>query len=250
MSKFCANLNWLFLELPLLERFKAAKDAGFDAVEMLNPCDANVQDMVRALHRNGLEMALINCPPPNYTGGEPGFAAVSGSRFQLDFRRACRYAKELGAQHLHIMSGVAEGDDAYVVFVENLRWAAAEMPQQMLTIEPINRDDMPGYFLCDFDLALEIIELVNAPNLKLQFDAYHAQKIHGDVLGVWDRVKQHVLHVQVAQTPLRSEPDQGEIDYAAFFRKLREDDYAGWISGEYRPAEPQKKDYDWLLKYS
>ena len=246
MAKFCANLSLLFTELPFLERFGAAKAAGFDAVEVLFPYDVAVPDMLGELARLGLPLALINCPPPNYTGGERGFAALLGSRFQQDFKRSLRYAKALGAQHLHIMAGVAEGAEARACFVENLRWAAGFAPEQSLTIEPINRDDMAGYFLCDFDEALAIIEEVGAPNLRLQFDAFHAQKITGDVLGTWGRVAELVVHVQVGQTPHRTAPDQGDIDYGAFFKRLKVDGYKGWISGEYTPADRTELSLDWI----
>lgn len=236
MPRFCANLTMLFGEVPLPQRFGAARQAGFEAVEVLFPYDDPVPDMLDMLGRNRLTLALINCPPPNYTGGARGFAAVEGSRFQQDFRHAARYAKVLGAQHLHIMSGVAEGDAAREVLIQNLRWAAAEAPEQSLTIEPINTDDMPGYFLSDFDLAYDVVREVDAPNLRLQFDAYHAQKITGDVLGTWAKCRDLVAHVQVAQTPDRSEPDQGDIDYPAFFAQLDADGYQGWVSGEYRPT--------------
>ena len=172
-----------------MERFAAARAAGFDAVEVLFPYDVAVPDILKALARNDLPLALINCPPPNYTGGARGFAAVAGSRFRQDFKRSVRYAAALGAQHLHIMAGVAKGPDAKATFIENLRWAAADAPDQSLTIEPINQDDMPGYFLSDFDLAAEVIAAIDAPNLRLQFDVYHAQKINGDVLGTWARVR-------------------------------------------------------------
>lgn len=220
-----------------MERFGAARSAGFDAVEVLFPYDVAVPDMLDMLGRNDLPLALINCPPPNYTGGERGFAALPGSRFRQDFKRAARYAKALGAQHLHIMAGNAQGNDAKATFIENLRWAADEAPAQSLTIEPTNQDDMPGYFLSDFDLAADIIAQIDAPNLRLQFDAYHAQKITGDVLATWAKVADMTVHVQVAQTPNRTAPDQTDIDYTTFFAALDACGYRGWVSGEYTPAE-------------
>jgi len=248
MPKFCANLTWLFTELDFLERFEAAKEAGFDAVEVLFPYDVNAQDIVNELGKHELQMALINCPPPNYTGGAQGFAAIPGleERFRKDFGRALRYARTLGVQHLHIMSGVAEGDEAKATFVNNLRWAAAEAPDQSLTIEPINYDTMPGYFLNDFDLGREIVTAIDAPNLKLQFDTYHAAKITGDVLGTWEKVRDITAHVQVAQMPDRSEPDQGEIDYPAFFAMLDAQGYEGWIAGEYKPRGATNGGLAWI----
>jgi hydroxypyruvate isomerase len=250
MPKFCANLTWLFTELPFLERFEAAKQAGFDAVEVLFPYDVNAQDIVAELAKHELHMALINCPPPNYTGGPQGFAAVPGlqERFRRDFGRALRYAQTLGAQHLHIMSGVAEGDAAKTTFIENLRWAVAEAPNQSLTIEPINNETMPGYFLSDFDLGREIVTVIDAPNLRLQFDTYHAAKITGDVLGSWDAMRDVTAHVQVAQMPDRGEPDQGVIDYPAFFAMLDAQGYDGWVAGEYKPRAQTIDGVGWIKK--
>lgn len=248
MPKYCANLTWLFTELPFLERFEAAKAAGFDAVEVLSPYDVNAQAIVSELAKHELKMVLINCPPPNYTGGDQGFAAVPGleGRFRTDFKRALRYAETLGAQHLHIMSGVAAGDAARATFIENLRWAAAQAPRQSLTIEPINNETLPGYFLNDFDLGREIVTLIDAPNLRLQFDAFHAAKITGDVLGTWAAMRDITAHVQVAQMPDRGEPDEGQIDYPAFFAQLDAEGYAGWVSGEYKPRGETEDGLSWI----
>jgi len=248
VPKFCANLTWLFTELPFMERFAAAKEAGFDAVEVLFPYDVNAQDIVNEMARYELQMALINCPPPNYTGGDQGFAAVPGleARFRKDFTRAVRYARTLHATHLHIMSGVAEGLAAKETFLENLRWAAAEAPEQSLTIEPINTETMPGYFLNDFDLGREVVEAVAAPNLRLQFDTFHAAKITGDIMGTWAAMRDITVHVQVAQMPDRGEPDQGEIDYPAFFAQLDAEGYAGWVAGEYKPRSTTAAGVGWI----
>ena len=248
MPKFCANLTWLFTELPFIERFAAAKEAGFDAVEVLFPYDVNAQDIVAELARHDLQMVLINCPPPNYTGGPQGFAAVPGveDRFKTDFKRALRYAKTLGATHLHIMSGVAEGAEAKRTFVNNLRWAAKEAPEQSLTIEPINNETMPGYFLNDFDLGREVVTTINAPNLRLQFDTFHAAKITGDVMGTWARMRDVTAHVQVAQMPDRDEPDPGVIDYLAFFADLDAQGYQGLAAGEYKPRAETIDGLAWI----
>ena len=103
-----------------------------------------------------------------------------------------------------------------------------------LTIEPINRQDMPDYFLCDYDLALGIIEEVAAPNLYLQFDAYHAQRITGDMLGTWEAVRHRVGHIQIAGVPMRHEPDSGELNHAYLFEVIdevaAESGWAGWVA--------------------
>lgn len=234
----------------MLERPMAASMAGFDAVEILFPYDENAAELGTALARAKMPLALINCPPPNYTDpeGPRGFAAVPGEqhRFQGAFRRTLRYGGALGAEFIHIMAGVAEGADAKACFIENLTWAAAFAPKQKLTIEPINGGDMPGYFLNDFDVALEVLDAVNAPNLHLQFDAYHAAKITGDVLSVWEAVKHKVAHLQVGGVPDRHEPVGGDFDYPAFFQRLDKQKYKGWVSGEYNPAERTDENLSWI----
>ena len=248
MPKFCANLSWLFPELPFMERFKAAKAAGFDAVEVLFPYDCPTQDMRDQLVFCGLTFVLMNCPPPNATGGPQGFAAIPGleDRFRRDFDRTLRFSRVLKPRHLHVMAGAADGPDAETVFIDNLRWAAARAPDQSLTIEPINRIDMPGYFLADYDTAERVLAAVGAPNLSLQFDAYHAHRITGDVMAAWSAHGHRARHVQVAGYPGRHEPEGGEIDYPSFFARLDAEGYDGWVSGEYAPATTTGAGLGWI----
>jgi 2-dehydrotetronate isomerase len=247
MPRFAANLTYLFRELPFLDRFEAAAEAGFTGVEVLFPYDDAAGEITRRLRAHGLTMVLINAPPPNWAGGERGFAAVPGGveRFRHDFRRALRFAEALGARHLHIMAGKAQGLVARRTFIDNLRWAAARAPGTSLTIEPLNPVDMPGYFLNDFDLAAEVLDEVGAANLGLQFDMYHAQMITGDGMAVWDRHGGRARHIQVGSVPGRHEPVAGDIDYPAFFARLDAEGFAGWVSGEYNPAGRTQDGLGW-----
>ncbi|MDJ0630887.1 MAG: TIM barrel protein [Rhodobacter sp.] len=248
MPKFAANLTFLFKELPFLDRFEAAAEAGFDAVEVLFPYDDPVPDILRRLSRAGLPLALINTPPPNWAGGDRGFAAIPGGedRFRRDFKRALRYADRLKPRHIHIMSGLAAGREAHATYVRNLAWAAAEAPGQSLTIEPINPVDMPGYFLNDFECAAAVLAEVDAPNLGLQFDTYHARMLTGDVARTWATCRHLVRHVQVGGVPGRHEPDVGEIDHAAFFALLDAEGYDAFVSGEYNPRGRTEDGLGWI----
>lgn len=248
MPKFCANISWLFQEFPLLNRIEEAAEAGFGAVEILNPYETDVQAMVQALGRWNMTMALINCPPPNYTGGARGFAAVPGveDRFRRDFKRALRYARTLKAGIIHVMAGEASGPDAHQTYVENLRWAAAEAGDIVLTIEPLNPRDFPGYFLNDFYLARDVLVQVDMPNVQLQFDAYHAGQIHGDVPSLWADLHHLVAHVQIAQTPDRTEPVGGPIDFPSLLSRLDADGYQGWVAAEYGPVTTTKMGLGWM----
>lgn len=248
MPKFAANLTFLFKEYPFLDRFQAAADAGFDAVEVLFPYDDPVEEVARRLHGAGLPLALINTPPTNWAEGERGFAAVPGGedKFRRDFRCALHHAGQLKPRHIHIMAGNATGPEALETFIRNLAWAVAEAPKQSLTIEPINQTDMPGYFLGDFGLAAEVLATVNAPNLGLQFDAYHAQIITGNAMETWEKYRNLARHVQVGGVPGRHEPQRGEIDYPAFFAQIDADRYDGFVSGEYNPKRRTEEGLAWI----
>lgn len=237
MPKFAINLTYLFKEFPFIERFAEARAHGFDAVEVLFPYDEAASEIARELEKHALDMIVINTPPPNWAGGERGFAAVPSleERFRKDFIRALRFAKLLRAKHMHIMAGKAKGIVALETFKRNLTWAAQQAPEMSLVIEPVNTFDMPGYFLNDFDTAVDIIQTIDLPNLGLQFDAYHAQMVTGDALEAWEAHHPYVRHIQIASTPDRQEPHKGEIDYPAFFRAVDDSGYTGWISAEYNP---------------
>lgn len=238
MPKFAANISLLFAELPYLDRFRAAADAGFQAVEILFPYELAAKETQRALLANGLDLVLINAPPPNYTGGAPGYAAIpgGGARFQSDIRRVLRYAEVLKPGFIHIMSGYAVGTDAMDCFVHNLQWAADFAPHQAFTIEPLNPVSQPGYFLNDYDLAAEVLGRVDRPNVGLQYDSFHAHMIHGDAQAVWERFHPNVVHAQIGAAPERSEPGHGPTDFAQLFEAMDDTGYAGWVSAEYTPS--------------
>ncbi|WP_291729079.1 TIM barrel protein [Leisingera sp. F5] len=244
MPRFAANISMLFAELPYLDRFQAAAAAGFEAVEILYPYELAAKETQRALLANGLELLLINAPPPNYTGGMPGYAAVPEGvdRFQRDIRRVLRYAEALKAGKIHVMAGYAKGTAAQQTFVENLQSAADRAPEQQFTIEPLNSGDQPGYFLDDYNLAMEVLEAVDRPNVGLQYDAYHAQLIHGDAARVWDIFGRYAVHVQIAAAPGRCEPGTGPVDFQELFAAIEASGYDGWISAEYTPSTRRTED--------
>ncbi|WP_378943827.1 hydroxypyruvate isomerase family protein [Paracoccus sp. R86501] len=248
MPRFAANLTWMFTELQMFDRFAAAAEAGFTGVEILFPYDLAAPQMYRAAVKAGVEIVLINAPPPNWAGGPRGFAAVPGNeaRFRRDFERSLRVAEALRARHIHIMAGKAEGPDALQTYVDNLSWAAERAPHTSLTIEPLNQNDHPGYFLSCYDQAAEILGRIGAPNVGLQLDTYHAEVITGDMLATWARYAPLVRHIQIAGHPGRHEPDQGTLDYPAFFAELDEWGYRGWVSAEYEPARTTFSGLGWL----
>ena len=247
--KPAANLSHLWPELPYLERFEAASAAGFKGVEVLFPYETPAQETRHALIRAGLQMVLINAPPPNYTGGARGFAAVAGSeaRFASDMRRTYRYAQALRVPMIHVMSGYTQGEIAKDTMIANLKEAAKTAPKGItLLLEPLCPESQPDYFLNDYALAADIITAVNAPNVRLQFDSYHAQMIHGDAVEVFNTYRDLIAHVQLGDTPSRGAPYSGGVDFPALFTAMRAAGYQGWVSGEYTPNGPTEGTLGWM----
>lgn len=246
MPRFAANITLLFTEVSPLARADLAREAGFDGVEVLFPYDTAAADWQAALA--GMPVALINTPPGDWGAGDRGYAAVSGQQamFRDSFLRGAEMAAALGADRLHVMAGVADGPDAEALYRENLFWAAEQAPDQVLTIEPLNIDDMPGYFLNDFDQAARIIDDLALPNLGLQFDLWHAARIHGTAATVWRRHAHLVNHVQIAGFPNRNEPGGGGFDLTGLCAELDQAGYSGWIAAEYLPARATVHGLMWL----
>lgn len=246
MPRFAANLTMLFTEAAMLQRPRHAVDAGFDGVEVLFPYDHSPKEWAAAL--DGIPLALINAPPGNWAAGDRGHAAVRGAEkaFRSSFLKAADLAARLGAARVHIMAGIARGPVAEQTYSENLAWAAAQAPDLALCIEPLNPVDMPGYFLNDFDQAGRLIDDLALPQLGLQFDLWHAARLHGDADAVWARHKHHVSHVQIAGLVSRNEPGGGGFDLTGLCSELDTHAFDGWVAAEYRPSKGTLQGLAWL----
>ncbi|KIF83953.1 2-oxo-tetronate isomerase [Noviherbaspirillum autotrophicum] len=256
MPKFAANLTMMFNEVPFLQRFRAAAQAGFEAVEFLFPYDHAPEEIAAQLQANRLQNVLFNLPPGDWAAGERGLASLPGreQEFRAGVAKALTYAQALGTPRLHAMAGLLpQGADAArhrATFIDNLRHACAEAARHGITvlIEPINPRDMPGYFLNTQADAHAIREEVGATNLKVQMDFYHVQIVEGDIAMKVRRYLPHIGHIQIAGVPERNEPDTGEVNYPYLFGLLDELGYDGWLGCEYRPAKGTVEGLGWLKK--
>lgn len=254
MVKLAANLTMMFNEVGFLDRFEAAADAGFKAVEYLFPYDFEPDDIAERLRANGLEQALFNAPPGDWASGERGLAAIPGrqAEFRQSIAQVFPYAEATGVERVHVMAGLSAGDlvAARQTFRDNIAWAAEQFDTHglKLLIEPINTRDMPGYFLDEFALAVALIDEIGAANVRLQFDIYHRQILHGDVTVALETLMPIIDHIQIAGVPERHEPDSGELDYAHVFATLDRLGYDGWVGCEYRPRVGTVEGLGWREK--
>jgi hydroxypyruvate isomerase len=233
----------LFNETPFLERFELAAKAGFKAVEFLFPYAFAATELRSRLEGNGLELVLHNLPAGDWDAGERGVACHPDrvGEFREGVARAIDYARALGVAQLNCLAGKAPAgiDEATLrrTFVENLRYAAAALDKQglKLLIEPINTFDIPGFYLNRTEQALALLDEVGSPNLRVQYDIYHAQRMEGELGNTLTRNIARIGHIQLADNPGRGEPGTGEINYPWLFRHIDSLGYAGWIGCEYKP---------------
>lgn len=255
MPRFAANLSMMFTEWEFLDRFKAASEAGFTAVEFLFPYDHAPEQIALALAGGELEQALFNLPPGDWGGNERGLAALPGreAEFRASIDRALSYVHETGVERLHMMAGIADPADpaARQTYADSLAYAADKLGEHGLDvlIEPINGKDMPGYFLNDFDQAAAFVRESGRPNVKLQFDMYHCELIHGGVSDKLRALYPVVGHVQIARADGRHEPDASGPDYPALFAELDGLGYGGFVGCEYRPEHGTLEGLGWFAPF-
>ena len=254
MPKFAANLTMLFTERPFLERFGAARAAGFDAVEFLFPYAYQPEEIKTLLQEYRLQLVLHNLPAGDWEAGDRGIACdpARTAEFRDGVATAIRYAKALGAPQLNCLAGkVPAGADARQVqqtFVENLRFAAGELKAAglRLVMEPINTFDIPGFYLNRTAQALEVIEQVGSDNLFIQYDIYHMQRMEGEIAATLQKQLKSIKHIQLADNPGRNEPGTGELNYRFLFQHLDRIGYDGWIGCEYKPADTTEAGLGWV----
>jgi hydroxypyruvate isomerase len=253
MPKFAANLTMLFGEMPFLDRFAAAKAAGFSGVEYLFPYDFEKAVLRENLQQYGLTQVLHNLPAGNWAAGERGIAVLPDrvDEFRDGVRRAIDYAKALDCRQVNCLAGVApagaDASELNEVLLKNLRFAADALSRERirLLIEPINTLDIPGFFLNRTEQAAQIVSDVQSDNLFIQYDIYHMQVMEGDIARTVQKHLARIAHIQLADNPGRNEPGTGEINYPFLFRHLDQIGYRGWIGCEYKPRTTTVEGLGW-----
>ena len=246
MLQFAANLSMLYPEHDFMDRFKAAADDGFTAVEYLFPYAFAAEDIAQRLRDNGLQQVLFNAAPGDWAAGERGLACLPDREdaFRQSIEGALAYAAALACPRIHVMAGLQPAGHSrealMELFTRRMAWAAQRALAQGVDVlmEPINTRDMPGYFLNRQDQAHAVVAAVGSANLQVQMDLYHCQIVEGDVATKLRHylTSGNIGHIQIAGVPARNEPDVGELNYPYLLDILQEQGYTGWIGCEYRPA--------------
>lgn len=255
MPRFAANLSMLFTEVPFLERFERAAASGFRAVEYLFPYEWPAEELAQRLQANGLTQVLFNLPPGDWQAGERGIACLPDrvEEFRAGVEQGIAYARVLGNTRLNCLAGLKPAElsehEAWSTLVANVQYAANRFAEAGLTLclEAINsRVDMPGFLLDTTGKVMELIEAVDADNVRLQYDIYHMQVMEGDLVRSMECLLPWIAHIQFADNPGRNEPGTGEINFSNVFAALDRMGYAGWVSAEYRPSGTTEASLGWF----
>ncbi|MHA3892989.1 hydroxypyruvate isomerase family protein [Acinetobacter sp. GXMZU3951] len=257
MTKLAVNLSMIFTEVPLIERFALAYAHGFKHVEIQFPYELSIADIQNQLTQHDLSLCLINVPAGDLMQGGNGLAGIPGK--ELEFHRALetaiQYAVALKVPSVNILAGKQPLDCDLLpclnTLAKNLKLACFMLAEHHIqpVFEMINGTDMPRFLIQNIAQAQEILEAVQHPALKMQYDCYHMAMMGEDVL---EELKQNILeigHIQFADCPGRHEPDTAQINFKEIFDWLSHSDYAGFIGAEYRPQAHSNHSFAWKNKY-
>lgn len=258
MPLLAANLSLLFTELPFLDRFAAAAQAGFRYVEYQFPylfgSAIQVAERARAAQ---VQVVLHNLPAGDPAKGDRGIACQPARRneFREGVERAIEYAAAAGCPRMNALAGIAPPGVArerlFETLAENLRFAAAKLKAAGLTLltEPVNPRTVPGFFLNTSRQGIEAIDAAGADNLKLQYDIFHMQIVEGDLARSIERLLPRIGHMQLADVPDRHEPGSGEINFEFLLGHIDRLGYQGWIGCEYQPSGDTLQGLAWAKRY-
>jgi hydroxypyruvate isomerase len=254
MPKLAANLSMLFPQLEFLERFAAARAAGFRYVEYQFPYAWRADDIARRVAAAGVEVVLHNLPAGDAAKGERGIACLPGreGEFRQGVERAIEYAKAVGCPRLNCIAGLAPADKAHFdALVANVRHAARRLGEVgiQLVIEPINTRTVPGFFLTRSQQAIDVLNAAGEGNARLQYDLFHMQIMEGDLAATLERLLPRIGHVQIADVPARNEPGTGEINFDFLLAHLDRIGYSGWVGCEYNPRGDTLEGLSWAKPY-
>jgi len=251
--KLSANVSLLFAELPFLDRFAAAAQAGFEAVEAMYPYDQRIEDIASRLQAHALTLSVINLPP----GDEKGLAVWPGrqTEFANSLSRGLDYALGLSCRRVHLLTGNlppgAGLNDCRLLLLRNLERAVRHFAPHGITVllEPLSRQALARYSLSRVEDAVSLIDELGSPDLRLQLDFYHTQMEQGNLAALIERYYGYIDYVQIAGVPGRHEPDVGEINYAYLLEALRQRGFAGWVGCEYAPRADTLTGLRWAREW-
>jgi len=249
MLKFSACIEMLFSDRPFVERIAATKAMGLSAFEFWGWSGKNLSEIQEAASQTGLPIAVC-C------------VDSADERRRAAYQPLCMLEKSNAALYAEMVEETCEtmGKLGITTFISTVGQERFDIPRQAqhdaiiqcasaaapimakhgftLVIEPLNiLVDHKGYYLARSDEALEIVDAVNSPNVKILYDVYHQQITEGNLINTITANVASIGHIHIADVPGRHEPGTGEIDYHNVFAAIERSGYAAYVGMEYMPTD-------------
>lgn len=233
-------MGWCFNPMPTIELAQHAADLGFEAIEGI---DSKFYPDVQKL---GLKISLVSSH-----GFQQGPLDPANHDFCMEkLTAAIELAAKVGSQRVITFTGMRKDGISDAAAEENCvkLWKEliplAEKHRVFLCLEHLNtRDDShpmkghPGYFGDDVERCIRLIQKVDSPWMKLLFDIYHVQIMHGDIIRRIRKYHPWIGHYHTAGNPGRCEIDEKqEIQYPPILNAILETGYDGYVAQEFIPT--------------
>ena len=250
--RFSTSVTLMFREHAFLDRFAAAKAAGFDGVE-IQVMEGGAAETAAAARDAGVEIVVLNAPLGDFLSGGAGLSGVPGREpeFRGGVEAAIAAACEMGRPFVHVgPSRVPDGasvDECRACFVDNINIALADADRRRikLLLEPMNRADTPTALIGGVDEGAAFIREHFSGKLFLQFDIFHVARNGEDPIAKFREHRELIRHIQFSDVPGRGAPGTGELDFERIFGEIAASDYDGWTGAEYFPVGPTLETFGW-----
>jgi hydroxypyruvate isomerase len=235
----------VFTDLPFEQRLENVAKAGYKNVELVGEYDSWTEADFSRANAKRKELGInFDC-----TAGLKHGVSVPDHRQPLleELRRALPIMERIGCPDIILLSGnrvpTTPREAQHRCCVETLK-AAADLvrgksingqPVRLL-LETIDLEENPQYFLAEIAEALEIVQAVDHPQVRLLYDLYHEQIAAGNLIEKLEKSLPHLGLVHIADVPGRHEPGTGEINFENIFRKLADLNYTGVVAMEFHPS--------------
>lgn len=254
MIKFAANLSILFQEVPLLERFQKAVDAGFQVVEIWSPIETDPHALVKAKNEAGIELLQFNLDMGDLAAGDRGLLSIPDftERFRSGFEMVMQLAKLYNVRQLNCLVGnKVENQTKEIQLLcmkDNLEWLhpQLEVNDLALNIEVLSSVQSPNYLLTGFGELFSIVKQLDLPRVGVQYDLFHAQLMEGNLVTTVRENLPLIGHIQIADVPDRHQPGTGEVNYRYVLAEIEAMGYKKFVSLEYEPLGSTDESLNWL----
>jgi len=243
MVKLSVCIEMFWRDLPYEERIRRVAELGFPAFEFWGWKNKDAARIREAMNDTGLSLAALCLEPGSSLNKRNATAALVQG-----MRDTAAVARQLDCKTVIATVGNVFDDESYEItrrrVVRNLVAIAgiAEDHGLTLVLEPLNTlVDHHGYWLTKMTQAVDLVQEVGSPSVKILMDIYHQQIQEGDIIHNLTTYIQEIGHFHTAGNPGRNELTVGELSYRAIFDAIDATGYGAYVGLEYKPTLPAEE---------